>query len=570
MRGLVLGTVGALALVGATATTAGAAAAWGPPTPLDAAGAQDQELALASTPGTRSALAWSEFLDSYHSRVSVRLRSADGAWGPAQVLSLPDADWQNETPSVAMDARGDALVVWDAGMGSNPGHDRVRAAWAPAGQGFGAPVVIGDNLENSWAPLYPQAAMTPGGEAVVVWGISDTSLHWAVRSAAGTWSADRQITNSTDQAVAWKPQLAIADDGSAVVAWASGYGIWASYRPAGGAFGAPVALTGDEASWTVPSVAARADGTFAIAWPQKADAIKLVLRRPGAGGFGAAETVLPFGTPVSVRFDPSGAPMLVGLTGRDEPFRSWAAWSMTRRADGSWQPPEEVVPYDEAPEELPAVTFSPDGAAHAVWRHYDDRDAEHTRLRIMGATRPPGGTFDGTTTTIASLTAVTSPPLIAALPGGAFTAWTSGSFGFGPATLAERLGGSGGGVEPGAGGDGSGGGATGGGGSAGGGNGAAGGGGSATGGGGGSAGGLGLVSASDKVARPAARCRVPRLAGRTVDGARKVLRASGCRGGVRVAVAKRARVAKKRRVVGQSPRAGVSVVRGARVTITLR
>jgi hypothetical protein len=534
------------------------ALAWDAPVAVDTAGSADDQLAIAGSPGQRTVLAWSRYDDGYRSTLSVRTRGADGAWTPAQVLSLPDQDWQNNDPSVAVDARGDALVVWDAGMGSNPGHDRVRAAWAPAGQPFGPPVVIGDNFENSSAPLMPKAALTPGGEAVVTWIISDYSVHWATRSPGGTWSADHTLT-TPDQAAERDVKLALADDGSAVLAWGGSTATWASVRPAGGTFGAPVALGGTAAAHVAASIAARPDGTFAAVWPESDGSggatMKLALRRPGAAAFDPPSTVLGWGTTLAPAFDPAGALLIVGLGGPVEPFSSAGAWTMTRGADGTWGAPQVIAPAaTAAPEELPVLTFAPDGTTRAVWRHYDDRDAEHTRLRIMAATRPPGGLFDGATADVATVTAVATPPVAAPLPdGGAVAAWTSGGFGMGPVTLAE--------AEP-----------------------AAPAGAPGTGGGAstpvttpaapaartGSAAPTSATSTAPRRAAAIKRCHIPHLRGRTAAGARKLLRAHGCAGVIRLRLAHGHRSASRRRVATQHPAAGATTTVATRLELTLR
>ena len=65
---------------------------------------------------------------------------------------------------------------------------------------------------------------------------------------------------------------------------------------------------------------------------------------------------------------------------------------------------------------------------------------------------------------------------------------------------------------------------------------------------------------------PPARCRVPRVVGRTLATARRLVRRAGCRVG-RVRNARSAR--RRGSVLRQSPRAGVRVRRGTRVTLVV-
>jgi hypothetical protein len=68
--------------------------------------------------------------------------------------------------------------------------------------------------------------------------------------------------------------------------------------------------------------------------------------------------------------------------------------------------------------------------------------------------------------------------------------------------------------------------------------------------------------------RAAARCRIPKLRGKTVLAAGRTLRRAGCRVGK--VTRKKARSGKRRRVIAQSPRAGLRRPAGARVKLTVR
>jgi hypothetical protein len=76
------------------------------------------------------------------------------------------------------------------------------------------------------------------------------------------------------------------------------------------------------------------------------------------------------------------------------------------------------------------------------------------------------------------------------------------------------------------------------------------------------------VSAAPPPLRPApqARCRVPRVVGRPLSTARRLVRRAGCRVG-RVRSTRSAR--RRGRVLRQSPRAGIRVRRGTRVTLVV-
>jgi len=74
------------------------------------------------------------------------------------------------TPQVAVNARGDALIAWDAGTD-------IQAVLAPLGQPWGSPVVLSRARGLRGSTSYPQVTLDARGNAQVAWVFDDTQFY---------------------------------------------------------------------------------------------------------------------------------------------------------------------------------------------------------------------------------------------------------------------------------------------------------------------------------------------------------------------------------------------------------
>jgi hypothetical protein len=197
--------------------------------------------------------------------VQARARSADGTLSAVQNLSPANVDGWN--PRVVVDADGDALFVWQVGLGDGI-QVRARAA-----DGTLSPVT---SLSNDRPGGDPQLAMTAAGDALAVWSRGPSGLGTRIlaraRSSSGTWSALEIVSLPPNGGYANGPQVAMDGSGRAAVVWSqesvSGFveptlirtrsseGAWSSVMP----LSHPKALT-----WQ-PHVAVNANGNAIAAW----------------------------------------------------------------------------------------------------------------------------------------------------------------------------------------------------------------------------------------------------------------------------------------------------------------
>lgn len=177
-------------------------------------------------------------------------------------------------PEVAMDATGNFVVTW-IGSASN-GYGVYAQRYAVDGTALGAEFRI--DTDDGSDPSFPEIAMDDAGNFIVAW----RGRNQAGRSVvyAKRFAADGTILNGEFQVDAatgdWlsPPTVAMHADGSFVVGWSmdvfdgNGSGLYVQrYAADGSAFGEPLQAH----SWTTnsqhaPSLAMDAAGNFAVVW----------------------------------------------------------------------------------------------------------------------------------------------------------------------------------------------------------------------------------------------------------------------------------------------------------------
>jgi PKD domain len=217
----------------------------------------------------------------------------------------------------AVDAAGNATVVWTAFDGTD---FVIQTAGRPAGQDFTAPVQVSESGEDagladigvdaagnviaSWlrndgaARLAQVAIKAPGGSfaplgdvspaggtadrpaldvaangaATLVWrltGPTNSPLQSSTRPPGGSFSAPANLSSGNDNPLFY--ELAIGDDGDAIVVWSGDNGageiVRAAVRPAGsGSFGAPVVISQSSPDFFHPRPSMDAGGDATVVW----------------------------------------------------------------------------------------------------------------------------------------------------------------------------------------------------------------------------------------------------------------------------------------------------------------
>ncbi|UCH49647.1 MAG: DUF4347 domain-containing protein, partial [Betaproteobacteria bacterium] len=197
--------------------------------------------------------------------------------------------------SVAMDADGDFVVVWQSGDADGLGvYARLFDA---SGTAKGPEFLV--NQETTADQMRPVVAMNDTGEFVIAWESDLQDGHkegvYARRFAAdGTALGNEFLVNTTTTEIQRRPSIAMANDGSFVIAWHDGDGSLSNFdvharlydefgNPVGNEF--VVNTTGAEGQLR-PAVAMDAMGNFVITWQsqQQDPDYAVVARRYDATG----------------------------------------------------------------------------------------------------------------------------------------------------------------------------------------------------------------------------------------------------------------------------------------------
>ena len=192
-------------------------------------------------------------------------KPAGGTWeAPTDVSVEPG---ETNVPRVALDARGDAIVAWERGAGSN---HFVQSAFRPSGGRWQAPENV--SVPNPGVPS-PELAMNARGEAVVVWNSGNLTycvVRAAFRRPGKRWGRCAQLSKTN--LFPTKPRVGIDARGDAFVAWLGTSGrryyntVQAAVKLGAGPWQAPRALSKPGPVAREPDVALSERGYAVAAW----------------------------------------------------------------------------------------------------------------------------------------------------------------------------------------------------------------------------------------------------------------------------------------------------------------
>lgn len=233
---------------------------WGPPIDLSASGNDVEDPRVAVDPAGDAVAIWQQVSGSDWV-VEAANRPVGGGWSlPVPISATGESA---EEPQLVVDPGGDALAVWRSLAGYV-----VEAASGPAGRTWGAPVELTTTAGNVSQPL---VAMGSGGAATVIWryhGASGYAVRSASRTAGGGWQPPVDVSAAGEDPE--EARVAVDAKGDALVLWqiddGSGWVVQATSRTAGGAWAAPVNVSGIGLSGAAPEIAVDEAGDAAAVW----------------------------------------------------------------------------------------------------------------------------------------------------------------------------------------------------------------------------------------------------------------------------------------------------------------
>ncbi len=184
---------------------------------------------------------------------------------------------EQNTPTVASDADGNFVVVWQSSGQDGSGGGIYGQRYDAGGNTVGSEFRV--NTYTSSTQADPAVAMAPDGRFVVTWSSfgqdgSSRGVYAQLYAADGTPNGDEFLVNTTTFNAQGIPAVSMDHDGDFVVVWqsanqdGSGYGIYAQRYDAdgvaqGGEFLVNSFTTNEQAR---ASVAMDADGDFVVTW----------------------------------------------------------------------------------------------------------------------------------------------------------------------------------------------------------------------------------------------------------------------------------------------------------------
>ena len=275
-------------------------------------------------------MVWRE-LDGGKWRIKLRTGSANGELGAIQNIS--PAGQNADLPQVAVNAHGNAVVVWKRFNGTNWVVDaRARAnggALGPLKQLSGA----GQNAD------LPHVAIDSTGKALVVWkrfnGMKRV-IELRQRAPNGALGAVTQISDPSQNADT--PLVSMAADGSALLLWdrseAGGvYFIEARSRAANGALGSITTLSESMGNRSRKDVAMMLSGRAMVVWVSGAGDV-VMRARSAAGEFGPTQTIATDGNETAqIALAPDGSGVIAWRE-YDPTFEDYRLRAVSRSGTG--------------------------------------------------------------------------------------------------------------------------------------------------------------------------------------------------------------------------------------------
>lgn len=294
----------------------------------------------------------------------------------------------------------------------------LQRSWRrPRGQAY----ELSDPLEPA---EYPQIAINAMGDAVAAWreGDSERRIRATYRPAGGSWEEPVALSPVGMDSI--HQQVAIDDAGTVTVVWRGSDGadevIQAVRRPASGKWGRRVTdLSVVGADTSAPQVAADANGKVIAVW--KRGEIIQASSRPPAGDWGLPVDLSVAGGDAlqpHIAFDPAGNAIAIWRRWDGATYRVQAA---TRAPGGKWRSPVDLSPAGVRGD-APQLAIDEHGTAMVVWRHSDPDDSYY---RVQAARKSADETWQPPVTISPAGEDVHYPQIATDAAGNAVAVWLS-------------------------------------------------------------------------------------------------------------------------------------------------
>jgi hypothetical protein len=319
---------------------------------------------------------WTQFDGALTNIWAANFDQASNAWGKADLVEAISTG-NAAAPKVAVDAAGNAVVVWQQRALSqwsiHANHYRIsNGTWAAS-----EPIETG----TAGDALVPTVVLDANGNGLAVWRQFDGARAdvWANRYTASTTSwGTATLIESDDTGNADAPQIAMDSNGNAMAVWSQKVFTWNSilanrFDASTGSWGtATLVEINDSSNARFPKVAVDATGNAVAVWREDTTPSRIAGNRFNV----SAGT---WGTPVLIDTGASTATMPdVAMDGAGNAFAAWRQGddAMANRFNagiGTWGAPVLIETNNTGPEGVNDVVIAADtvGNAIAVWDQFD-------------------------------------------------------------------------------------------------------------------------------------------------------------------------------------------------------
>jgi len=281
-------------------------------------------------------------------------------------------------PDVACDQFGNAIAVWEHRDSLDIGAPTVvQASRYSSGWGWGPCLTIS---QGNGSASVPHIAVDATGNAMVVWVLSRgfNSSIWSNRYIVGAgWTESERV--STGGATFAGPEVAVDLTGDAIAVWTEGGTSTSAVlanRYANSVWGVPEII----GTGIYPKIAGDAAGDAVAAWTDVLDGTKSLLSSrftPGVGwstavAIGEYAQIIPYEEGPSVAMSASGEAIIAWDQRVGEGEAAYQAVVSYSSADTPWSIPLMVgTPVEYVPS-FPAVAIDSIGNAVVVWLNFNN------------------------------------------------------------------------------------------------------------------------------------------------------------------------------------------------------
>ena len=295
-------------------------------------------------------------------------------WQTAGLIGTGDGNALSS--QVAVDEDGNAIAVWYQYDGTRA---NINANRYVSGSGWQTAELI--ETDNAGSAAFPQVAIGQDGNGLAVWYQSDGTRYniWANRYVSGSGWQTAELIETDNAGSAYNPQVAIGQDGNALAVWYQADGTWNNiyankYISGSGWQTAGLIETDNTGSAYSPQVAIGQDGNALVVWRQWDGTRNSIYANRYVVGSGWQTAGLIDTDNTGNAYDPqvaigqNGNALAVWYQSDGIRYNIWA----NRYVSGSgWQTAELIETDNAGSAVYPQVAIGQDGNAIAVWYQHD-------------------------------------------------------------------------------------------------------------------------------------------------------------------------------------------------------